>query len=174
LTEKHIVDFRKKLESEGLQPATVYKNIKVIKKLVRLAIKQRIIDRNPFSNIKIKRTRSKRQYLDRNEISAFHQVDASTNSYQLAKDVFLFSVFTGLRFGDICTLQPKYFIRKNDIIRLKILIQKTKEPLEYNLNNKAKEILLRYLSIGDKRYVFPMLSKCQSNDKTTIRKKIES
>ena len=174
LSEAHLLKFKSKLEEEGLKPSSVYKNMKVIKKIVRWAMKNGLVDRNPFINIKFHRPKSQRQYLNMDELKALTNVETQTNSDMLAKDVFLFSAYTGLRFGDMCTLTRKNIEQKDNRTRLKITIQKTKEPLEFNLNKRAVEILNKYITSKSDGNIFPMLNKLVVDSKIEIRKKIES
>jgi len=174
LSEKDILQFRSSLESEGLKPESVYKYIKPIKKLARLAISKKLLLDDPFANVVFKRSKSQRIYLDKGELKDLEKVEELSGSEEVAKDVFLFSAFTGLRFGDMCTLTEENLKKKVGSTRLKILMGKTKEPLEFNLNKQASAIYYKYAGRKKDRYIFPMLDKVVTHSETEIRKKIES
>ena len=173
ISEKDIIKFRDSLIKENLEPATVYKNLKVIKKLVRLAKKNNLLVGNPFMNIQFKKSRSQRQYLEWDELMSLQSQEVHNKKELLAKDVFLFSAYTGLRFGDMCKLTKTNIVNNNGTYRLKILIEKTKEPLEFNLNNRAVDTIKRYI-IRQEKYIFPMLDRCITESKIEIRKKTEA
>lgn len=177
VTETIIVNFRNHLVKEFQNSTnTIYNRMKTIRKMLHRARKNGLIQENSFANVTLKQEKGKREHLTEGEIKAIEQLELEHPSKILTRDVFLFSVYTGLRFSDICTL------KKNDITeltggkyRLKIKMQKTKEPLEFTLSTKASEIALRYkFRTSDSEYIFPMLDKSRTNLDTEIKKMISS
>ena len=173
LREKHFIKFIDKLESKGISQNTLYKAMKPIRKLLLLAKKQGLIDHYPLEHLSFKQVKGSRAYLTSKELQVLRKVEAVNKSEALAKDVFLFSIFTGLRFGDICTLKDDFFQKENNKLRLKIKMQKTKEPLEFNLSNHATNIIKKYLG-RSKTFTFPILDKAVTEHQNEIRAKIES
>ncbi len=105
VTFKYVTDFYKYL-SQRVEVNTSASYMKKFKKFVTLAIHYDLIDyhKNPFKQFKIKTIDKKRDYLTAEELKRFEAVEVETNNAQIAKDMFLFSCYTGLRFVDVHTL----------------------------------------------------------------------
>ena len=110
---------------------------------------------------------SERIFLSWKEIMDLYHLDLSDElPLQHAKDVYLFGCFTGLRYSDIAKLNPGHIVwakddRGKDIRVIRIVMQKTKSPVEIALNEYAEEILNRYWG----RYVncLPVISNQETN-----------
>ena len=72
--------------------------------------------------------------------------------------MFLFSCYTGLRYSDIINLQEKHYIKKGNLVTIKIdKMVKTQKPVELPLNNlfdsKPLKIFRKYYN-KDNKYLF--------------------
>jgi integrase len=105
VTFKYVTDFYKYL-SQRVEVNTSASYMKKFKKFVTLAIHYDLIDyhKDPFKQFKIKTIDKKRDYLTAEELKRFEAVEVETKNAQIAKDMFLFSCYTGLRFVDVHTL----------------------------------------------------------------------
>lgn len=158
LREKHLIQFRDKLNNSGISQNTLHKTFKPIKKLLAIAKNKGLIDVEPMSNLRIIQVKGERAYLTAKELKSLNGVKPENYSEDLAKDVFMFSCYTGLRIGDICTLMPENILIDGKCFRLKLVTKKSREPLEFNLNRHAIIILIKYL-VRNRQFIFPMLDK---------------
>jgi integrase len=146
----------KNLPSKKLSQSTISKYFKNIKRFVNLAINKDLIDvqKYPFRKFKIKQTESKKVFLTPTEIELFENVEliGDNSKYQIVKDMFMFSVYTGLRYSDVFSLQKKDIVSiagKDWLIKT---MEKTDEnvriPIYAIFNGKPSEILNKYKNFG--------------------------
>ena len=83
---------------------TIHNNLKNLKAYLNIAIRQGVIEQNPFDRIKLKRSSPDRTFLTENELSAlwnlYHSNKLPENYYKVLRH-FLFMCFTGLRISDL-------------------------------------------------------------------------
>lgn len=77
----------------------------------------------------------------------------------LTRDMFLFSVFTGLAYRDICNLTAKNIVRASDgVLWIETTRQKTGTPCEIPLMEIPLQILDKYKGLAPDEKLLPMLS----------------
>ncbi len=146
----------KNLPSKKLTQSTISKYFKNIKRFVNLAINKQLMDVNkyPFRNFKIKQYESKKIFLFPNEIEQFENVELTgeNKKYQIVKDLFMFSVYTGLRYSDVFSLQKKDIVSIGGKDWLIKTMEKTDEnvriPIYEIFDGKPTEILKKYINLG--------------------------
>lgn len=146
----------KDCDPKKLNQSTISKYLKNIKRFVNLAINKNLMDiqNYPFRNFKIKTTESKKIFLTPNEIERFENVrlTGENKKYQTVKDLFMFSVYTGLRYSDVFSLQKKDIVSINGKDWLIKTMEKTAEnvriPIDEIFNGKPTEILDKYVNFG--------------------------
>ncbi|GEM54262.1 hypothetical protein B0A58_13005 [Flavobacterium branchiophilum NBRC 15030 = ATCC 35035] len=152
---KQIITY-KNLPSKKLTQSTISKYFKNIKRFVNLAINKDLMDVQsyPFRKFKIKQTESKKIFLTPNEIESFENVALTDENkkYQIVKDLFMFSVYTGLRYSDVFSLQKKDIVSIGGKDWLIKTMEKTDEnvriPIYEIFNGKPIEILKKYTNFG--------------------------
>lgn len=117
------------------------KRIAFISVVLKEAIKQRIIDRDPF--LIYKRPPKKNPpkiWLTTKELAAIEKLASSTKSEVIKNTAywFLLSCYTGLRYGDIEKFDPKKVVQEG---RLILYTQKTGEIVSIKLTPKIKELI---------------------------------
>jgi integrase len=146
----------KNLPPKKLTQSTISKYLKNIKRFVNLAINKDLMDvqKYPFRKFKIKQTESKKIFLNPTEIEQFENVELTgeNTKYQIVKDLFMFSVYTGLRYSDVFSLQKKDIVSINGKDWLIKTMEKTEEsvriPIYAIFNGKPTEILKKYTNFG--------------------------
>lgn len=146
----------KNLPPKKLTQSTISKYFKNIKRFVNLAINKDLINvqNYPFRKFKIKQTESKKIFLTPNEIELFENVELidENKKYQIVKDLFMFSVYTGLRYSDVFSLQKKDIVSIGGKDWLIKTMEKTDEsvriPIYTIFNGKPTEILNKYTNFG--------------------------
>ena len=80
-------------------------------------------------------------------------------SRYLTRDMFLFSVFTGLAYRDVCNLTPKHIVRADDgVLWIRTTRQKTGTPCDIPLLELPKQIIEKYKGVAKDGKLLPMLS----------------
>lgn len=86
---------------------TVMKHIERLRKVVNLAIKNEWLDRDPFQKFQPNFVKTNRQYLSADKLAAIEQKEFKSLRLQHAKDMFVFSCYTGLAYIDVYELTPQ-------------------------------------------------------------------
>lgn len=94
--------------------------------------------------------------LDLEEVAVIEQAVFSDNTtrFEWVRDIFLFSCYTGLRFGDVARVR-KEMIDKDNILTIRC--EKTKEIVDIPLLPFAQDILMKY------NYKLPVKSEPKTN-----------
>ena len=117
-----------------------------LKVIIHAAIRKEILVKSPFWGFKISRVRTQRIFLTQEELKLITDHDLCNNaSLQRVRDVFIFSVYTGLRFSDVYALKSKA-ISVGEDGRLWITLNqaKTKDPLHIPMLKPAEDIYKKY------------------------------
>ena len=141
-------DFYLRVELK-LKSNTILGIVRHIRKMIKLAIAEGIIYRDPFDGYTPERPKAEQKYLTREE----HP------SRYLTRDMFLFSVFTGLAYRDVCNLTPKHIVRADDgVLWIRTTRQKTGTPCDIPLLELPKQIIEKYRGVAKDGKLLPMLS----------------
>jgi len=109
------------------------------------AIKQDIIIKNPYNNFKLKYKPTNRTYLTNHEIKQLKESSLGMNeSLQRVRDIFLFSIYSGLRFNDALTLTVDALKRDGDKRYIELILEKGKLVIKVPLFRSALEIIDKY------------------------------
>jgi len=140
---------------KGNKPSTISIRMRTIRSIFNKAIKANIIKQTqyPFTSFKISKIKSnsKKEFLTQDEIELLvNYVPENTNEI-FAKNMFLFSYYSrGINFVDMMKLE------KNDISNgtISYLRSKTNIPVNFQLVDKNKNIIRKYASDNDSKYIF--------------------
>ena len=118
--------------------------------MIHRAIKEGRLNQNPYEGFKLKKAKTDREALSKSELRQLMEHDLGSNvSLLRVSDIFLFSVYTGLRYQDMQQLGPKHIIKKdNGKLYIYMEQQKTEEDLDIPLLGPAKTIVDRYQDEG--------------------------
>jgi len=86
---------------------TIMKHIERLRKVVNMAIKNDWLYRDPFQKFQPSFIKSNRQFLTADELAAIEQKEFKILRLQHAKDMFVFSCYTGLAYIDVYELTPQ-------------------------------------------------------------------
>ena len=152
LNYKFLTDFEMFLQQKnngtGVNPIcknTITKNIVRLRKIINLAIRNEWIDKDPFCKFKISYIPSTREYLPADELTVIEDHEFTTYGQKLAKDLFVFSCYTGLAYIDTFNLTPEHISVGIDgeywIVTSR---KKTDRPVRIPILPKALEIIEKY------------------------------
>ena len=98
---------------KGLAQNSSTKHLKLLKKIINLAVANSYMSINPFITYKVEREPVEIDFLDEEELRKIINFDTPLPRLERAKDMFLFGCFTGLSYIDIKTLTPEHFEKDN-------------------------------------------------------------
>lgn len=161
LTCDLIRNFKIAMQQEGDKPTTVSKALTVVRIFVKKMVADGFIEDNPFDCIKIGRVYTTRGYLTQRELKSLYLAYNDRGHLLTHKEkecvrVFLFGCFTGLRYGDLKTLDS------SEIFDWKIRKQthKTGEVVYIPIPIQARLLLTSKLPQGP---VFQVVENCTFN-----------
>jgi integrase len=173
-----IQEFDRFMRSKGLKQNTIFKHHQHIHRFIRLAIiKEKFPEnKNPYRYFKTKKEAGNRINLTMAELKRIEEIEVPDvyKDLQLAKDLFLFSCYTGLRFSDVATLKAEHIVESGDdglciIKKMEKVPKPVTLPLDLLFAGKPREILNRYYPNGQKDgTVFPPISNQHLNRQLKI------
>ena len=140
--------------------------LKKLKCVINNAIRKEILFKSPFIGFTLKEIKGKKVFLSDEELTLIKNHDLGGNpSLIKVRDIFLFSVYTGLRWSDALSLRTEN-ISKGDDNNLWITLNqvKTKDPLHIPLLKPARNIYAKYERQRENTgFVLPRLSSQKTN-----------
>ena len=135
------------------------KHITRFKRVMNLALQNEWIDRNPVCLLKIKKTKVEKGFLTESEIKKLEDVILKPH-LAVARDIFMFSVYTGLAYVDVSKMTLENIVRGIDkSLWLQFNRQKTDIRVALPLLEPANVLIERYHSYheGEKtHHLFPV------------------
>lgn len=133
--------------------------------LADLAIKKGLIRQNPFEDYEISMEETDRSYLLKEDVEKLMLLKPSKSKYELLKDLFVFSCFTGLSYIDIKKLKwsniQSFFDGHQWIISRR---KKSDVASNVRLMEIPKRIIEKYRGVTRNEYIFPMPSNATCNN----------
>lgn len=125
---------------------TANKYHKKLRQMLAYAVKTGLIDSNPYNDFAIKDKKVVRDYLTEDEVYRIENLRLNEFPWlDKARDVFLFSVYTGLRYGDAIRLRRDNIERDIDgNYWMNLHQEKTNEVLSVPMTSKASNIYIKY------------------------------
>lgn len=109
------------------------------------ALNSNLIEKNPYREFKFKSEPGRLTYLTDSELDRLHKHNLGGNQSLIrVRDIFIFSVYTGLRFSDAIALKEENIIKENTGIWICYTQQKTSNPNRIPMLKKALEIYKKY------------------------------
>lgn len=126
---------------------------------------QQLLEIHPYREFKIKSQQGRLTYLTLEELEELQLHSLGNNRSLLrVRDVFLFSVYTGLRFSDAINLTEENIVAENGEWWIEYRQQKTGNANRIPFLNKAKEIYKKYESErAVTGYVLPRITNQKLN-----------
>jgi len=154
---------------QKLKRNTINKHHARVRSIINMAVREELIDRNPYSSYKFKFTKSEREYLTEDELLAIQELDLSNNrSLDKIRDIFLFTCNTGVRFQDAQDLTLSHLkTTDNGKMYLNFKMTKTSEMVAIPLSKQAKSIITKYsdsplrITVGS---LLPRISNAKFNE----------
>lgn len=170
---KHFVQFETHLRTtehktlkRPIGRATSNKYLAKLKVVFNVALANEVITINPSIGFKMKRVKGTKEFLTKDEIRRIekHYFDGN-KSLDRVRKLFLFSVYSGLRFSDANQLRRENVSLESDgNYWMTITQQKTKEPLYRPLFRKAVKLMKEFEEeYPDSEFVIPRITNQKVN-----------
>lgn len=146
LNMKFLNDFDYFLKVEKkLKQVTINKHIERLRKIIKLALAEGFLDRDPFLLFTPKKVITEVVYLDTVELKLLEKHRFQQGRLQRVADLFVFCCYTGLPYLEMASLKKENVIHGFDGKKwIQIYRQKTKKTLTIPLLKKAENILNKY------------------------------
>ena len=146
---------------------TAIKYVVNFKKIMRIALANEWITKDPFFHWKASWKTKEKQYLTQSELDALRDKKSFLPRLDLVRDVFVFCCYTGLAYSDVQQLKEEHIIiGVNGNRWIKMPRKKTKAISSIPLLAPAEEIILKYGNhpyVLDGKGVLPVLTNQKSN-----------
>lgn len=162
---RFLVRFEKFLEDKGIGINGVATHHKILNVVINYGIRRRVIKENPYADFRIKKGKPRTATLAFEQIQALQALTIPTgirrlnNGLELTRDMFLFSCYTALRFGDVSRLTKQQVISDS---HLSIVQGKTGTIVRVPLLRPTLDIIEKYRT-EDRDTVFPSIENQTSN-----------
>jgi site-specific recombinase XerD len=141
--------------------------LKILKKLMRIALENDLIKKSPFVGYKFKYHETNPDFLTMEEIQRIASKAITIKYIEQVRDVFVFQCFTGLAFGDVAQLSSEHLVKGNNgEMWIRKTRQKTKNMCHIPLLPIAVGLIEKYknhpicLNTGK---LFPVISNQKMN-----------
>ena len=160
LNQRFIDDFDFYLRVDKRMTAyTVLNHIIPLRKMIKRAISQDTLKRDPFINYVPEMPIKKRRHLTAEEFQKMLNTPIENKSLSRTRDMFLFACFSGVSYADMKNLSEKHLIREtNGTLWIKIERQKTKTECNIRLLSAAVQIIEKYKSERKTDKIFNMIT----------------
>jgi integrase/recombinase XerD len=152
--------------NQPLRRNTVSKHLTKLRATLNRAVVAEIILVNPFQGFRIKLEKTQRRFLSKVELELLSKHPLSGNEALIrVRDAFVFSCYTGLRYGDARHLKASS-VKEDSDGRLWIMTTqlKTGDPVEIPMLSKAREVYDKYATYrAQTGYVLNMPSNQKVN-----------
>ncbi|MFV0535783.1 MAG: site-specific integrase [Dysgonomonas sp.] len=117
----------------------------ILRKMVRRAISQGTLHKNPFAAYIPEQPPRKRRHMTQEELEKFMNVPVASKRLCHSRDMFIFATFTGLSYADMCNLSEENIHKgKNGSLWIRINRQKTGARCDIPLLDIPLQIIEKY------------------------------
>lgn len=147
-----------------LAPNTIVLYMSRLHTVINKAIAAGIITADPFAGYEPPRPERKRRYLTREELRRLMITPLSVPRLYLVRDLFLFSCYTGISYGDMCRLTAVNLETAEDgTTWIKATREKTNIEFEIPLLDLPRHIINKYRDIMPDGRLLPMYGNSELN-----------
>lgn len=147
-----------------LAPSSIVLYMSLLHTVINKAIAAGIITADPFAGYEPPRPERKRRYLTREELQRLMTTPLPSSRLYLVRDLFLFSCYTGISYGDLCRLTAANLETAEDgTTWIKAAREKTGVSFEIPLLDLPLRIINKYRDIMPDGKLLPMYGNSELN-----------
>lgn len=147
---------------QKIKQVTINKKIQRFRKVVKVAVAENYLEKDPFLLHKSKSVKKEVIFLSPEELEKLEMHEFNQPRLKLVQDLFIFSCYSGLAYRELMNLERKHIIKGFDgNLWIQMNRQKTSKSLSIPLLDKAKTILDIYSEKGN--HIFPRISNQKYN-----------
>ena len=150
-------DYYLRTEKNNSQ-VTINKKIQRLKKVIKVARKQKLLDFNPFEEHKPKQAKTKIIFLTQDELDELKEKEFQSEILNKVRDCYIFCCYTGLGYSEMFSLK-KSDLKEDDEGTLWIYKERQKTERAFSIPlifSEPLEIIEKYKS--ESEYLLPRLS----------------
>ena len=159
-------DFWLKTEKK-MQNNSALKHLKELKKIMRIALANGWIKKDPFYGIRLRRDEVNVEFLSREELETLINKKFSIQGLEQVRDVFVFCCFTGLAFIDVLQLKKEHLIKDNQgALWIRKARQKAHQMSNIPVLTPARKLIEKYADNPEcieKDVILPVISNQKMN-----------
>ncbi|WP_108821203.1 site-specific integrase [Dysgonomonas sp. Marseille-P4361] len=130
---------------QGFTAHTVSGYTIILRKMIRRAISQGTLHKNPFAAYIPEQPPRKRRHMTQDELEKFMNIPVVSKRLCHSRDMFIFATFTGLSYADMCNLSEENIHKgKNGSFWIRINRQKTGVRCDIPLLDIPLQIIEKY------------------------------
>jgi len=149
-----------------ISDAGLFNRHKNLKTFIRFAIKEKLLEYNPYEDFKMPKCKEKFEYITVEEMDKIRNIDLSEEKNKkglgFTRDMFLFACCTGMRYSDVKNLKWSHIKSMQYIDGL--YTQKTNAKLSMPLSRLAIKILMKYKRYKTENVFPPRTNACLNRD----------
>ena len=148
---------------KNMAQSTLNKTIQRFRKVVKYAISQDYLSKDPFMLYKPKTTKKEVVFLSRKELSILQEKEFVLERLERIRDMFVFCCYTGLGFKEMANLKKEdVYVEFDGKEWIHVRRQKTNRTYKIPILSKAREIMDKYESDSEEM-VLPLISNTHFN-----------
>lgn len=129
---------------QPLQHNGILKHMERFKKILNLAVKMDLLEKNPFDKYQFKFKRYERDFLDEEELKKLEEKVFANQRLGLVRDLFVFACYTGLAYIDVASLSKDCLVKSEGEYWLYTERIKTSTPVKIPVLPKAFDLIEKY------------------------------
>jgi len=160
-----IKQYEEFLLERGLKPITINKIIQRLRQMITYALRCNYIQRDPFVDYKPLKERKQLVFLTQDELDKLEGYHFSQERLEQVKNIYLFSVYTGLAYNEAVNLRHDHIFRGFDGRNwITLTRQKTDREFSVPLLPQAEKLIgILAKSRANDGYVLPRISNQKIN-----------
>ena len=155
INRRDVQAFHNALLDEGLSPASADHHIKLLRRVLNLAVQWDLLAANPLKGIPLFMVNNEvENYLDEDQTQALLEV-LKTDANRSVCHILMFLISTGARLNEALTATWKNVSIEGGVWKVDATRSKSKKVRSIPLNDSALWVLEQLLSKGKSAYLFP-------------------
>lgn len=163
VTLQFLIDFEYYLKTEQSQgQSTINKAIQRFRKIIKIAIAEDVLNKDPFILYKAKKVKKDVIFLNTDELRLLEEASISQPRLQLTRDLFVFCCYTGLAYSEMASFEKQNIqIGFDELNWIQMKREKTQRQISIPILPKAQEVINKYSD--NNRAIFPTISNQKFN-----------